>query len=489
MSAAAASAVPAAAALSSVQQQPPGDKGAAASHMAAPLPHATDSTTTTTNSTLALFLALSATQQRYTAAAAAFEKAGAELDHAVEQKDKYITACTVANAPGTRLPASMALKLVKRSKLADAPEDAAFYAAQIAALDSIERDANQRIYDTLLAAKQSKIAALSTVANGHAFATRSTLEHKQYVEHFAADYDKRFGAASPVADDAAAAASSSAAFPTALAVAHFEQQLRTHIAKHCMLSVGERRAQAEAKLQAAAEEHKGQEKVLAGAHTGQTIAALAESAAAKEIAPLKKQVQQLQQQSQKPPQQRQQPPQQHHRPPRSALQRGGRARDHYSQDQRQGREQHRSPRRDDSRSHGRGGGSAGKRGRTRSRSPRSRSPRSRSPRSPRSRRDSNADEHMRDAAASRSSRVTFAREPSDARSRDRSSAVDDRHQQSSRDHAGHVGNHRTDQTPSPAAHVKQEPKNGEGGDRPRSQLPAHSMRGRGAARHRGRGRR
>jgi len=252
--------------------------------------------------TLATFLARPAVQERFADACLSYERAVEELDAARATRDKFVAACT-KHLPATSLPPSLQLKLVVRAKLTPVAGSPDFYSSEIAALQQIEKEASARIYDTLKQAKDRHVAHLQSQCNAHSFLERHLQEHKRFVSAFAADYDAAYGsppAASPApADPAAASASSSAcssSFPLDAAVADFMQRLRSHISAHLMQGVDARRAEFERKQRAAAEESKAQETVLAGAHTGQTIAMVAERTVAKRVAPLLKQVQHLQKQ-------------------------------------------------------------------------------------------------------------------------------------------------------------------------------------------------
>lgn len=298
MSAASAGSPGTAATHSSMPQQPLPASRSAPSITPLSLSHSVDAAP---DSTLTKFIQRTKVQERYTAAAAAYERACDELQCARAEQAKFIAACN-KHAPAVHLPSSLQLKLLKNAKLAPVTTDAAFYSAQIAELTQIEREASERIYQVLLAAKEKHVEHLQSQANAQAFIARSTEEYRLFVTTFAADYNMQFGFASPPAAEPTAAASHAAAdahaaaFPTALIVKHFEQTLTSHITSYVLLSVEHRQTRAAHKLQAMVEESKAQEQVIGGAHSGATITSLAQREVAKQLMPLQKQVHQLQHQ-------------------------------------------------------------------------------------------------------------------------------------------------------------------------------------------------
>jgi len=302
MSSASPLAAAAAAASASSAVQPPSPVGGAAHDLASnthTLPVSDPAA-----DTLAQFLSRPAVLQRFASACSSYERAVEELDAARAARDKFVAACT-KHLPATSLPPSLQLRLVTKAKLTPVAGSADFYGSELATLQQIEKEASTRIYDTLKQAKDKHVAHLQSQCNAHAFLHRSQQEHRQFVSAFAADYDAAYGSppASSTAEAASAAASasssaSSSSFPLEAAVADFVQRLQSHISAHLMQGVDARRAEFERKQRAAAEESKAQETVLAGAHTGQTIAMVAERTVAKRVAPLQKQVQQLQKQQQ-----------------------------------------------------------------------------------------------------------------------------------------------------------------------------------------------
>jgi len=276
----------------------------------------THSLNTSAAARLTLFIAKPHVKERYTAAADAYLSATVALRQAMEQRDKFKAACN-SNPPAIRLPSSMQMQLVKHAKLTPVAGDPAFYREQTAALERIESESATQIYATLLAAKDKHIAHLQSQANAHSFLARMKKEHEQFVQAYATDCDKSYG--TPPAAAAAAAASSSAAlasaaasssapssfFPFNEAVAHFDSFLQQSVNELVMLTVDERQARLAAKAQALVEDSKAQEQVLAGAHTGESIAMIVQQ----KVAPIQQQLQRLQQQQQRtsaaqPPQSR-----------------------------------------------------------------------------------------------------------------------------------------------------------------------------------------
>jgi hypothetical protein len=239
---------------------------------------------------LTQFVAMPTVQQRYTDAENEFMTGQQELRQAREERDKFKSACT-AQSPAIRLPSSLQMKLVKRAKLTPVPGDAAFYRDQTTALQNIETEAAAKIFETLLAAKDKRIAYLLTRASPLSFLSRKSQEHKAFVSAYAADFNSSFDAT----PSSASASSVSSTFPIAEVVQHFDDHMARRTNELIMLNVQVLQERREAKIKATVEESKAQEKVLAGAHTGESIAMLADRAVKQQVAPLQQQMRQLHQ--------------------------------------------------------------------------------------------------------------------------------------------------------------------------------------------------
>ena len=223
---------------------------------------------------LTSFLALAVVQQRYTEPRAVLSAALEEHQHAQERLAKFKAICT---PPSIRLPASLALNIVKRCKLIPPPADPHFFATDVAALQAIEKEATERVYSVLLEAKTKHLKMLHTAAQPSLFTARTLTAHTEFVREYAADTDMLYVPASQ-------SAAVSSAFPIDDAVAHFTAHLHSEVAAVTALSVEQRRAAREQKAAAQAAERDAQETVLAGAHTGENIRSIAIKAVRSEMA-------------------------------------------------------------------------------------------------------------------------------------------------------------------------------------------------------------
>ena len=251
------------------------------------------------------FLQHPSVQQRYAASVAKYAEAAAAHAHAKEQFALFERACN-KHAPALRLPKTLQLDLVKRARMPTVEGAPTFFQEVTEELRKIEADATKSIYDALCKAKKIHIAHLASRSHALQFIAAETAAYKEFLLAHAQEFNSRYGRD---------------VFPTAQAAADFQQHLQRNVNDSVLQSVLLAQQQQTAAAARAVEESKAQEQVMAGAHNGQTIAAIArkaaDSAAEKAVRPLKQQVIFLQQQrpqptaaaagANKPPR----PPQQH----------------------------------------------------------------------------------------------------------------------------------------------------------------------------------
>lgn len=202
-----------------------------------------------------------------------------------------------ANGTGSKLPASLSLKIVYNLRLPEVPGDASFYKEELAVLTKLEIDAQKTIFEQIVAARTRHMQHLAQQSNAQAFIAREMATFKQIVSTWADQHDSLLSAA-PSADSAAAAAAAgtsapaldSNAFPRQCAIDSFESSLHRIIQGHAAMIIQKSIDAAELQQQRQAAENNAQQNILAGAHTGQTITKLAERAAQKAIQPLRKQL-------------------------------------------------------------------------------------------------------------------------------------------------------------------------------------------------------
>jgi hypothetical protein len=227
---------------------------------------------------LAQFLQQPLVRQRLHDAGGAYLDACKALKVARSALDKFKAACN--RTPGVvTLPRSLQLRLVEHSRLPAVDGQPAFFADCTAALQAVERTATADAYKALLGAKEKHLAHLASVASVPAFLAHAVAAHRTFVADYARDVDAAWGGNSGFSVDAA--------------VTDFETQLQTHVNDLFLSNLNDAQQQRAQDQLAAAADRTAQEQVLAGAHTGATIASLARREVAKGIAPLKLKVDQI----------------------------------------------------------------------------------------------------------------------------------------------------------------------------------------------------
>lgn len=249
-------------------------------------------------STLALFLAQPSVAQRYSDSTSAFTAARAALHSARADREKFQAKCN-ANPPAIQLPASLGLHLTKKAKLAPVAGDASFYSECTAELQRIERDATEAAYKALLAAKDKHLKHLEALAHPASFMKTHEQSYKKFLDEYSSNYAAEIGhpavdsSSPPAATPAPSPSSSPFAFPLSDAMLHFRTHLQSFVQRSVMQSTEEAAHEARTKAQAAAEELKAQEDVLAGASSGKTIQMIADGAIDKKLKPIQQQIKQL----------------------------------------------------------------------------------------------------------------------------------------------------------------------------------------------------
>jgi hypothetical protein len=229
---------------------------------------------------LAAFRKLPSVQLRYDDSVGALLSAAKALKEATAIRDRFTARCNRA-APALALPKSLALNLVARAHLPSVESEPAFFAACHGALADIEREATKKVYDALLAAKDKHIAHLKGRANAHTFTTSAVASFRAFTAEYAATVDASFGFT---------------AFPVAAAVQDFERHLSVRVSESLLQAAEHAQAEKHSAEAAALADRQAQEEVLAGAHSGQTITALANRAVDAKLLPMQQQLRQLKRQ-------------------------------------------------------------------------------------------------------------------------------------------------------------------------------------------------
>lgn len=229
------------------------------------------------------FLALEPVQRRYSEPAVVFTAALTEYQRAAERLTAFKTTCN-SSPPSIRLPTTHALNIVGRAKLeAPAAGQPDFFNEDLKLLAEIEREATEKVYNVLVAAKERHLNMLQKLANANTFLISTLKSHSEFIRTFAVDNDKHYEAI-PSSQFAALAANSSSTFPINDAIRHFELHLHSVIASVTATSVQKAAEAAAAKAATIAADHAAQETVMGGAHNGKSIALIAEQAVDRRLA-------------------------------------------------------------------------------------------------------------------------------------------------------------------------------------------------------------
>jgi hypothetical protein len=251
-----------------------------------------------------------AVEQRLAAVCDAFNRANDVLLKAQQSLDRF-TNIGVKHGDPKQLPRDLCWEITRKARLTAVPGDESFYADTVAALRATEREAAEKVYDTLVAAKRKHIEHLHAQRNIRDVVARAMREFHPILEQHAAQFNADSGA------DPLALSQTNFAFPTDAVAAHFEQELHKRLTAATLARINTQQEEKQRREEQLAEEHKAQETVLAGAHTGKTIAMLAQKEAEKLIEPVRRQLAALQKQQQQPRQQQQPPSRQQQQPLRS----------------------------------------------------------------------------------------------------------------------------------------------------------------------------
>lgn len=247
-------------------------------------PASTTQPTTQSSSILQTFLAQPAVRQHFHSAVGRFLSARKLLKDQERSLAKLKSACALSG-----LPKSMRLDIVTRTKLPSVDGLPEFFAADVATLRQIEKDASDRVAKALTEAKERHVAHLRTAVHLQSFIENECASYQSFVQGHAQAF-------------ASASGTAASDFPVSQALAEFREALRKDCEAHVMQDVmKEQQAKEEAK-QESIDDAKAQESVLAGAHNGQTIKAIANKAVLeelkKQLTPLQEKLDKLQQQRQ-----------------------------------------------------------------------------------------------------------------------------------------------------------------------------------------------
>ena len=257
-----------------------------------------------------------AVQQRLTAACNDFSAATAAHQKAIEGRDHFVNSGS-KNGGSKQLPAKLDWKLCKSAHFSLDAVSANFYATEKTTLRTIEREATEKAFDALLVAKNKHIAHLQQRCILPQFVKTATQDFLPELRRIADSFNTETQV------DVNASSQTGFAFPTEAVANYFRTELHRRLNAQTLAAVDAKQREAQRLANQQTEEHKAQEQILAGAHSGQTIKLIAEQAVNKHLAPMQRQLDQILQRMQPPfePQSSRQPPspmkQPRHRAPHS----------------------------------------------------------------------------------------------------------------------------------------------------------------------------
>jgi hypothetical protein len=190
------------------------------------------------------------------------------------------------------LPRSLAIVIDARVQM-PTTKDPLFFATERKALKAIEQTTTKAVYEQIVAARTRHIAELTRQVDPASFIAEEVQRHRVDIDKFAVVVEARFPgiashtAAAPAAAHSNVAAAAAAAAPSSSytrlaedAQAHFERYLRARVVTEAARIAMEDKEAQELAAQGHADNENAREHVMRGAHNSQTIAQIAERAAA-----------------------------------------------------------------------------------------------------------------------------------------------------------------------------------------------------------------
>jgi hypothetical protein len=260
------------------------------------------STFDTHSDRLMQFLARSETQHHFSTAVAEYTEISASWKSSDTALKAFIADCTKEDR-GITLPVRLRWRLKEKLHLNPVPDNEAFYEQDLAELEQIRKEAHEKAYRIIIRAKTKHVAELRTKVNVPTFIARKVEPFRKFVTQAAVEFDNLYNLYSPqTSDDAASSTLPAAAAAQPLAdntrrfidsaveafMAHMHRSINSHLLDRSINTVTD----SERKATEKEDNHKAQETVVAGAHTGQTINTLIE----RHMKPIVQSVQRLQQQ-------------------------------------------------------------------------------------------------------------------------------------------------------------------------------------------------
>jgi hypothetical protein len=258
-----------------------GTKPQAASAAAASATTSSNALPEVQDPTLRALLAMDTVHPRYTNAVQPFLNARKLLHEATASLQKLKDKSTVAGEFKS-LPASLRVKLTERVKLRAIPGRSDFFLEELTDLRRLERDTEQKAYEILVKARQREIEHFSASANPDKYKTQLVEEFEEHLKTIHNEWKMQF---------------KDAPFPFAAAVEHFKAHVDRRMAEEMVRTVQNKYEQDEKKKAEQKADSLAQEQVMTGAHTGHTIAHIAQKEVRKcmdeKVKPLERQLNEM----------------------------------------------------------------------------------------------------------------------------------------------------------------------------------------------------
>lgn len=215
-------------------------------------------------------------EQRLVSACEEYDRATVALSKSRQQLDR-LKSIGEKQGRSKQLPASLRLKLLSNTRFIEVPGDEKFYDEEIQEVRQLERETSDRFFDIIVKAREKHIKSLEQKCSIPKFVTNAANELRPNLEQMGAKFNKECG----VDLDPNAAPSNSQVqvrFPTEELATQFEIDLRRRLMTQAMARADSSEKEEKKRAEQVVEDHKSQEKVLAGAHTGETINDIANKA-------------------------------------------------------------------------------------------------------------------------------------------------------------------------------------------------------------------
>jgi len=219
-------------------------------------------------------------QQLLTSAVKEFTEANAASSKTQQALDRF-KSIGVKEGRLKQLPKSLRLEMKSRARFTDVPGDDSFYANELDDIRRLERETSDKYYDILVKAKEKHIEHLGKKCNMKDFLPAVLKEFRLKGEEYASDWNKRNRV-----KDLRNPSDATFAFPVEKMFARFEKELMARLTAITRNQLHGKEEEKQQQADQLIQQHKAQESVLTGAHTGETIANVARKISLQHIGPV-----------------------------------------------------------------------------------------------------------------------------------------------------------------------------------------------------------